>query len=56
MKSLAFIIGSLAISVSAIGILFKAQHWAGASIFLFLGLLLVAIASPIVAKYLYDKK
>jgi hypothetical protein len=55
MKSLAFVTASLAISLAAIGILFKVQHWAGASIIITLGLLLIAIASPVVAKYLYDK-
>jgi hypothetical protein len=56
MKSLAFITASLAISLAAIAILFKVMHWAGASILITMGLLLMAIASPLVAKYLYDKK
>jgi hypothetical protein len=55
MKSLAFITASLSISLTALGILFKMQHWAGASLILTLGFFLVVIASPVVAKYLYDK-
>lgn len=56
MKKLAFISGALFSSLTVLGLLFKIQHWPGASILLVFGLAgLALIFSPSFAKYKYDK-
>jgi len=56
MKKIAFVSGALSFSLVALGILFKIQHWPGASILLVLGLGINAlIFIPSIAKVLYDK-
>ncbi len=56
MKSLAFTSGALSFSLTALGILFKIQHWPGASALLVLGLGIFSILFvPSITKYLYDK-
>jgi len=56
MKNLAFISGALFSSLTILGVLFKIQHWPGASILLVLGLAgLAIIFIPSFAKYKYDK-
>jgi len=56
MKKLAFISGALFSSMSLIGILFEFQHWPGAAIMLFIGILGFAlIFIPSFAKYQYSK-
>ncbi len=56
MKKLTFISGALFSSLTLLGIVWKIQHWPGASIFLVLGLVgLALIFIPSFAKYKYDQ-
>ncbi len=57
MKTLAFISGAFAGSLTGMGVLFKIQHWPGATIMLVIGLGVFSIVYiPSITKYLYDKK
>lgn len=56
MKTLAFVSGALFGSLTVLGILFKIQHWPGASVILALGLGIFSLLFvPSVTKYLYGK-
>ncbi len=56
MKTFAYITGSTSASLTVLGLLFKIQHWPGASIMLVLGMGLFALLfSPTFAIYKYKK-
>ncbi len=55
MKKLIYILGTVAAMLSAIGQLFKVQHWPGGGILISLGLVLLAIFFPLFAYYHYNK-
>jgi hypothetical protein len=56
MKTLAFISGAFSSSLTGLGVLFKIQHWPGASLLLVLGLGIFSILFiPSLTKYLFDK-
>lgn len=56
MKTLAFVSGALFCSLTVLGILFKIQHWPGASVLLVLGLGIFSLLFiPSITKYLYSK-
>lgn len=56
MKKVAFISGAISGSLTALGLLFKIQHWPGASLLLVLGFGIGALVFiPSFAKYKYDQ-
>lgn len=57
MKKLAYISGVMTSMMALLGMLFKIQHWPGASILLTIGIAGFAlIFIPSYAKYKYDKE
>lgn len=56
MKSFVYLTGSLSASLTVLGLLFKIQHWPGASVMLVLGMAMFALFfSPAFAFYKYAK-
>lgn len=56
MKEVAFVSGTIAGSLSVLGILFKTMHWPGAGIMYVIGFSLLALVFiPSFAKYKYSK-
>jgi len=57
MKKFTFITGALSFSLTALGILFKINHFTGADFLLIIGIFIFSILFvPSVTKYLYDKE
>jgi hypothetical protein len=57
MKKLAFITGPVSISLNGLGIIFKMNHWPGASILIVIGIGIFSLLFiPSIFKYLYDKE
>lgn len=57
MRKLAYTSGAISSSLALLGLLFKIQHWPGASIMLILGIGgLALVFIPSFAKYRYNKQ
>jgi len=56
MKKFAFISGTLSMSLSTLGVLFKIMHWPGANVLMIFGFSIFALFFiPAYASYLYKK-
>jgi hypothetical protein len=57
MKKFAFITGAVSISLSGLGVIFKMNHWAGASLLLIAGIGIFSLLfTPSIFKYVYDRE